>query len=151
MEKKVFLDVYSPELIEEEQVIWSAYREKGFFRKRKVWEAMVTNLRIFEYDWEKRKMIAFCLLKDAEIIVEKTWRVRRSAWAGPIIYRRGLGGYGGFSQSTYVTVGIVTIVANGKVITRWEIEDPRGFKKLVDTVKKQMKKNFRITFHLEEE
>jgi len=137
--KDVSLNMDSPLLTDGEEIVWSAAKYKGFFRKRKVWEAVVTNYRIFEYDWENKRMIVCCLLEDAEPVVERTWRVRRSTWGGPVVYRRGFGVYGGYGQSRYVTVGILSIVANGRVVTRWEIEDPRGLQRLIKTVKKQMK------------
>jgi len=45
-----------------------------------------------------------------------------------------------YGKSRYVTVGILPIVANGRVVARWEIEDPRGLQRLMKIVKKQMRK-----------
>mgnify|MGYP000412650766 CR=1 FL=1 len=57
-----------------------------------------------------------------------------------MVYRRDFGVYGGYGKSRYVTVGTLSIVANGRVVARWEIEDLRGLQRLIKTVKKQRKK-----------
>lgn len=137
--KKIEIDMRSPKLVEGETVLWSAAKHKGILKRSKVWEAVITNYRIFQYNWEEERMEAYCLLKDAELTVLNARRVRKSSWAGPFVYSRGVGAHGGVSKSEYITVGSIVVSAGGRLITRWDnIEDPKGVVELVKTIKKQL-------------
>jgi hypothetical protein len=136
---KEILDMESPQLIEGESIIWAMERQKGIFNKRKVWEAVVTNVRVFQYNHEEGRMEAYCLLANAEFLVLKSRRVRRSSWAGPFVYYRGIGAYAGGSSSEYITVGTVAVMSGGRIVTEWEVESPRDFVRFINAAKKQIK------------
>jgi hypothetical protein len=137
--QKVVLDMDSPEIHPFESVLWALEKHKGVFHRKKVWEAVVTNIRVFQYNYETGKMEAYCLFPLADFQVLNSRRVRRSSWAGPFVYRGGVGAYAGTSSSQYVTVGTVAVLSQGKLVTKWEVQSPHDLVKFLKSAQKQVK------------
>jgi ribosomal protein L40E len=135
-----------PYLMENEEILWKQEQTSGILNKKITYGEVVTNFRIFMYDFRSHDsgMVAMNVIDDA--IVSNSHRESQSTRIGTFIGGGQLGkqfGFGGISPSYGTgeshTVGDVVILFNGQPVHKFsQISDPQGLARLIKSVKKEL-------------
>lgn len=139
--QSVSIDLWSENLQQGEEFVWSHVEEKGVFHKHLKTLWAVTNYRIFIYDAEIQKITGLLMMSNLDdVVVMNSHRVYNSTRVGNYSsFARGFGISSGTSSGKSVSIGDVVFMSEGKsIITLGGISDPSGLKKIAMAVKKEL-------------
>ncbi len=131
-----------PVLAEDEELLWTHTETEGVLCAHAKWTDAVTNMRIFQYNFESHLSSYAIIPRIDDVIVTNQKRISESQSSG-IYYSQRFGsmrsGQGTSKTTTSsITIGDVIFMVDGRpFITFQQIKDPHGLARITKSVKKQ--------------
>jgi ribosomal protein L40E len=128
----------APFLSSGEQIVWNNIKTKGIVNKKIQWLDLVTDYRVYQYDYDS-KLGNFVLISGIDdVIVNNQRRMSNSNRYGTFTHSRYVTGVFGNTKSTSMTIGDIVIIADGKpYVTFKDISDPNGLARIIKSMRKQ--------------
>ncbi|MDN5846892.1 MAG: zinc ribbon domain-containing protein [Candidatus Nitrosocosmicus sp.] len=128
----------APFLSPGEEIVWNNIKTKGIINKKIAWLDLITNYRIYQYDFVNHsgKVVLISAIED--VVVGNQRRISDSYLYGSYAKSRDAASGYGKTKTTSTAIGDISIFALGKpYIVFKEISDPSGVTKLIKSLKYQ--------------
>jgi len=132
--REVRVNLSSPEMAEGETVVWRHVEHRGLILKRRLWETVITNYRVFKYNYERGVMVYCHPLVNAELVVTLSVAKPLTAYGLAGITSKGLPVF--LSKKAGVSVtGYMAVVAGGKIWDEFMVDEPQKVRDLAEACK----------------
>jgi len=132
--EEIRVDLSSPEMAEGEATVWRRVEQRGLIRKRRLWETVVTNYRVFRYSYVRGVMDYCHPLVNVELVATLSVAKPLTAYRLAGITSKGLPVF--LSKRVGVSVsGLMAVVSGGRVWDEFRVDEPQKVKKLVEACK----------------
>lgn len=139
----ITLDMKSPSMRDGEETLWVYRGLEGVFHKTAKYVEVITNYRVFKYDYKNGKMLEYIRLAEVDDVITTNKSVSSKIQHTGYFVASGRNTFGGIatgtSNSKTVTYGNVVFMRGGSPsITLYGVSDPDGIQQLVSSVIKTL-------------